>query len=471
MTTRQARELLVLLVLCGIPKVASCEHLGPDDWPQFRGTNAAGVASGDAPPASWDISAPQNIAWKTEIPGLGLASPIICRDQVIIVTAVGPAQDSSLRTGLYGDIDSVDDEGSHSWQVYSLSLGNGRVLWKRVLHTGPPTMKRHTKSSHANATPATDGQHVIVNLASEGLYCLDLSGKLCWKKDLGPLDSGYYVAPDAQWGYASSPIIFQGTVFVLADVQEDSFLAAYDVRSGRERWRTNRHDVPTWGTPAVVEGPHSTELVVNGYRQTSGYEPQTGRELWTLDGGGDIPVPTPVAGHGLIYLSSAHGRNRPLRAIRPGGAGDLRLQEDDAESKSIAWTNPKDGIYIQTPLVYGPHLYACRVNGVLSCYDARTGERLYRKRLGGGGGFTASAVAAAGQLYFTSEDGEVYVVQAGPEYELLAKNQMNDVCLATPAISKGMLVIRTKGHVYGIKEKSENDRSYHIDSIATPPGQ
>lgn len=471
MNMPEVMRLLILVALFAISNVARCELLGSDDWPQFRGTNASGVASGDAPPTSWDISARENIAWKTEIPGLGLASPIICRDQVIIVTAVGDQLDPSLRTGLYGDIKPVDDEGSQSWEVYSLSLRTGKVRWIRVLHSGPPTMKRHTKSSHANATPATDGRHVIVNLASEGLYCLNMSGKLCWRKDLGPLDSGYYMAPDAQWGYASSPIIYRGMAIVLADVQEDSFLAAFDVRSGRERWRTQRDDVPTWGTPAVVEGPQSTEIVINGYRQTCGYDPQTGRELWSLGDGGDIPVPTPITGHGLVYLSSAHGGNRPLRAIRPGGTGDIGAAEDAAANEDIAWTNPKDGIYLQTPLVYGPHLYACRNNGVLSCYDAQTGERLYRKRLGGGGGFTASPVAASDRLYFTSEEGDVYVVRAGADYELLAKNQMNDICLATPAISKGILVIRTKDHVYGIKQKPENDRSYHVDSVVSSPGE
>lgn len=467
----QVKTLAILLVSFAGPNVARCESLGSDDWPQFRGINASGVSSGNGPPVSWDISASHNIAWKTEIPGLGFASPIICRNQVIIVTAVGAEKDPSLRTGLYGDIKSVDSEGPHSWEVYSLSLRTGKVLWKRVLHSGPPTMKRHTKSSHANATPATDGKFIIVNLASEGLYCLDICGNLRWRTDLGHLDSGYYQARDAQWGYASSPIIFQGMAIVLADVQDDSFLAAFDVYSGRERWRTNRQDVPTWGTPTIVQGPHSKELVVNGHRHSGGYEPRTGHELWTLSGGGDIPVPTPVAGHGLVYLSSSHGGNKPLRAIRPGGRGDISLQEDTAASENIAWTQPKDGIYIQTPLVYGPHLYACRTNGVLSCYDARTGERLYRERLGGGGGFTASPVAASGRLYFTSEEGEVFVVRAGKKYALLAKNLMHDVCLATPAISKGILVVRTKGHVYGIKEKPDHDRFYSVDSITIPSNE
>jgi outer membrane protein assembly factor BamB len=457
----------ILSVLVLGTQTGVAETLGPDDWPQFRGSQASGVARGTLP-SDWSISESKNVAWKTEIPGLGFASPIICRDDVIIVTAVGAERDPSLKTGLYGDVASVEEEGPHSWQVYSLSLSTGKVKWKRVLHNGTPTIKRHTKSSHANATPATDGSNIVINLASEGLYCLDFQGGLRWKTDLGRLDSGYFRVPEAQWGYASSPIIFEDMVIVLADVQQGSYLAAFDLNDGSERWRVDRSDVPTWGTPAIAEGPDTTELVVNGYRQTGGYDPYSGRELWTLDGGGDIPVPTPIVGNGLVYLSSAHGPNRPLRALRPGGSGDLSLSDDEQTSDHILWTQPKDGIYLQTPLVYGSHLYACRNNGVLSCYDALTGERLYRERLGGGGGFTASPVAADGRLYFASEEGEVYVVRAGETYELLAKNEMGDVCLATPAISCGTLVVRTKGHVYGIKQKPDDDRFFPVDSIAPP---
>lgn len=453
----------LLLVVSAIPCRGQNGSLRPDDWPQFRGPAASGVAKGKAPPVSWDLAESRNIAWKTEIPGLGFASPIICRDQVIIVTAVGEDEDPSLRTGLYGDIASVKDEGPQSWQVYSLSLTSGKVLWKRVLHYGPPRFKRHTKSSHANATPSTDGKHLIVSLASEGLYCLDLRGNLLWELDLGELDSGYFRARDAEWGFASSPIIYGDSTIILADIQKDSFLASFDVRTGREEWRVAREDVPTWGTPAIVAGSGSTELVVNGYEHSNGYDPKTGRELWSLSGGGDIPVPTPILGHGLVYLSSAHGKDRPLRAIRPGARGDISLQDGEESSEALVWNLPKDGVYLQTPIIYGPNLYACRGNGILSCYNAKTGERLYRERLGGGRGFTSSPVAADGQLYFTSEEGEVFVVRAGDEFELLATNLMKETCLATPAISKGIFVLRTKNHVYGIQEKS--DRFYHVDSI------
>jgi outer membrane protein assembly factor BamB len=209
--------------------------------------------------------------------------------------------------------------------------------------------------------------------------------------------------------------------------------------------------VPTWSTPAIVEGPSRVELVVNGYKHTGGYDVLTGQELWRISGGGDIPVPTPISAHGLTFLSSAHGLLAPLYAVRPGAAGDITLKGDAESNEHIAWYKRRDGIYMQTPLVYGDYLYACKDNGVLSCYQATTGELKYRERLGSGQtGFTASAVASDGKLYFTSEPGEIYVVRAGPEFALLATNSLGDICMATPAISHGMLIFRTKGQVIAI---------------------
>jgi outer membrane protein assembly factor BamB len=448
------RALASLLLAAALPRsalVSDCTWAG--DWPQFRGRRATGIADGESLPVYWDGQAGSNIRWKTAIPGLGHASPVVSRGRVFIVTAVSSDPDPDLRVGLYGDIAPVEDEASHSWQLYCLCQYTGKILWKRTVHGGVPQVRRHPKSTHANSTPATDGVRLVVFLGSEGLYCFDLCGNLLWKRDLGVLDSGYYRVPDAQWGFGSSPIVYRNMAIVQCDVQKDSFLAAFDLRSGRELWRTSREDVPTWSTPTVYEGGRRAELIVNGYRHAGGYDPLTGRELWRLSGGGDIPVPTPVAGHGLIFLSSAHGAQAPLCAIRVGASGDVTPAGDAEASDHVAWYKRRDGIYIQTPLVYEEHLYACRINGVLSCYDVRTGERLYRERLGSGrAGFSASPVASDGKLYFSSEDGDVYVIRSGPTFEVLATNSMGEVCMATPAISSGMLIVRGKRHVYGIGE-------------------
>ncbi len=432
------------------PWVSAGEQLQPDDWPQFRGPRAAGVAAGQYPPARWDIAAGTNVRWKTPIPGLGHASPVIAGERLFIVTAVGSEENPGLQVGLYGDIRPVPDEGTQAWRLYCLRRQTGEILWERTLHEAVPAIKRHTKATHANSTPATNGQYVAVFLGSEGLYCYDVCGRLIWKKDLGVLDAGYYVVPGAQWGFGSSPIIYQDMVIIQCDVQKDSFLASFDIRTGHELWRTAREDVPTWSTPTIYEGARS-QLIVNGCRQAGGYDPWTGQELWRLSGGGDIPVPTPIVGEDLIFLTSAHGWLAPLCAVRADAEGEIKVPAESGK-RNLAWHKSRDGIYMQTPLFYEGLLYACRDSGVLSCYEATTGKRLYRERLGGGVGFTASPVAADGKIYFTSEDGEIFVVRAGSTYELLARNSMGEICMATPAITADMLIIRGEHHVYGIGE-------------------
>ncbi len=443
--------------------VAFSTPTNADQWPQFRGPNASGIATHQNLPDAWDVEAKENIRWKTPIPGLGHASPIVSGGRVFIVTADNGEADPELRLGLYGNIASVEDDREHEWKLLCLSQVNGEVLWERTLHRGVPAIKRHSKASHANSTPVTDGERIVVCLGSEGLHCLDFSGNLLWKQDLGVLDAGYFAAPAAQWEFGASPIIHERMVVLQCDVQENSRLVAFDLGDGRELWRTSRDDVPTWSTPTIVTGPSRTELVVNGYKHAGGYDPADGTPLWEISGGGDIPVPTPLFANGLIYFSSAHGSNRPLFAVRPGATGDLTPTNETEHDEALAWHEEKEGIYLQTPLVYDDRLYACRNNGLLSCYDALTGERLYRKRLGSGkSGFTASPVAADGKLYFTREDGTVYTVEHGSKYNLLATNEMTESCMATPAIADGLLVVRTTKHVYAI--------GYHSVELAVNNG-
>ena len=455
------RSFLILIALTMVSLSASAS--GPvdtehRDWPQFRGRNASGVTGGAAPPVTWDVESGDNIAWSVDIPGLGHASPIVSGDFVFVVTAVADDDSSDLKVGLYGDIDSVMDESPQTWKLMCLSRRTGQIFWTRDLHHGVPKIKRHTKATHANSTPAADGRFVVAFLGSEGLYCFDYLGNLKWKKELGTLDSGYYVAPAAQWGFASSPIIHADRVIVQCDVQSGSFLASFNIATGEEVWRTDRSDVPTWGTPTVYRNQGRELLAVNGYRHSGGYDFHTGEEIWKLDGGGDIPVPTPIVHDGRIFLSSAHGPARPLRAISVAADGDLRAPDDRGEtplttagSEAVEWWRERDGIYMPTPIAVNDYLYCCSDRGVLSCYDSATGERLYRQRLGTGGlAFTASAVATADHLYFPAEDGSIYVVAPGPEFEQLGRNLMQDICMASPAIAHGLLYIRTKSKLFAI---------------------
>ncbi len=356
-----------------------------------------------------------------------------------------------MKVGLYGDIAPVVDDSVHKWIVFCLDKKSGKIQWQQTSHTGVPKIKRHTKATHANSTCATDGKHLIAFFASEGLYCYDLSGKLLWKKDLGVLDAGYYVVPSAQWEYAASPIIHDGKVYVQCDVQKGSFIAAYDAKDGKEVWKTSRDDVPTWSTPTIVSDAGRTQLVVNGYKHIGGYDAKTGKELWRMTGGGDIPVPTPIDSNGLIYIQNAHGRSAPIYAIRTDATGDISLKGDDTSNSHIAWSTLRNGGYMQTPLVYGAYFYTCQTNGILTCFEAKTGKQVYQERLGTGRtGFTASLVAANGMIYIPSEEGDVYVVKAGPEFKLIATNALSEVCMATPAISEGVIYFRTQDHVVAI---------------------
>jgi outer membrane protein assembly factor BamB len=271
---------------------------------------------------------------------------------------------------------------------------------------------------------------------------------------LGRLDSGWFYDPDYQWGFASSPILFRDMVIVQCDIQQDSFIAAFDVRTGEPVWRTERDEIPSWGTPTVYENDEHAVLITNATRFARGYNPYTGEELWRISGNSEITVPTPFVAHDLIFVASGYRPVQPIWAIRPGSRGDLSLTDGETSSDAIAWSDSKAGPYMPTPIVYGDYLYTCDNGGVLCCYEATTGKRLYRRRFarGGGASFVAAPVAADGRLYLTGEEGTVYVVQAGPKYALLSANPVGENCLATPAISDGMFLMRTQRHVIALMD-------------------
>jgi outer membrane protein assembly factor BamB len=422
--------------------------LADSDWPQFRGPAASGVASG-SPPIEWNVQSGKNILWKTEIQGLGHSSPIIWGDRIFVTSAVAEKGASNLKTGLYGDIEPVMDEGPQKFNVYCVDRRNGKILWERTAASGVPKIMRHPKSTHASPTPATDGKHVIVSFGSEGLFAYDLSGTLLWKKDFGVLDAGFYMVPDAQWGFASSPVIHEGVVIIQADVQKNSFVGAFDVKTGKELWRTPRNDVPTFGTPAVVPytagGTNGLQVVVNGWHHIAGYDFKTGKELWMLKGGGDIPVPTPVFADGLIIITNAHGSGRPIYAIRGDASGDIT-----GSKTAIAWSVDRAGNYMQTPLLDRNIGYFCFDNGMLTTYQLSSGEKLYQQRLGGTTGFTSSPVAATDRLYITNEDGHTFVLAKGSEYKLLGENDIGETVMASAAISGNVLYVRGRNHLFAI---------------------
>lgn len=426
----------------------------PGNWPQFRGTGANGVADGQFPPTTWDVPKGHNVRWKTPIPGLGHACPVVWGDKVFITTAVGDPK-ATLRPGQYGDVDSVPEAQVHSWHVLCLDKHTGKVLWDVTACQGVPKGKRHLKGTHANPTPATDGQRLVVSFGAEGLYCYNLDGKELWRKDLGPLDSGWFFNPEYQWGFASSPVVAGGKVFVQCDAGKESYIAAFDLATGKDVWRTPRAEPPSWGTPTVVNGPDRAELVATGTKFARGYDPDTGAELWKIGRLSEISVPTPFYARGLIFVVSGYRPVQPIFAIKPGATGDLTppAKKDGKEEKGndgLAWVAKSGGSYLPTPLVYGEHLYVLANSGQLTCYEAVTGKKLYSERVGGASGYTASPVAADGRIYCVGETNGVRVVKAGPEFELLAVNPVGETCMSTPAIADGMLFLRTEKHLVAL---------------------
>ena len=424
------------------------------DWPQFRGIDASGIAEGFSLPTTWDARRGTNVIWKASIPGLGLSSPVVWGDEIFVTTAISGKVDASLKIGLYGDITSVQDDTRHEWRLYALDKKTGTVKWQRTVYEGVPKVKRHTKNSHANSTLATDGERLIAFFGSEGLYAYDLKGQQLWKKDLGVLDAGFYMVPEAQWETGSSPVIHDGMVIVQADVQKNSFVATFDAKDGREVWRVARNDVPTWSTPTIHRVGSQTQILVNGMRHVGAYDFETGKEIWKLSGGGDIPVPTPVASDGFVYITNAHGSDSPVYAIRETATGDVSLKGSETSNAGVVWTAPRSGGYMCTPLVYKGLVYIVRFNGVLNVFDAKTGDKKYEARLAGAtSAFTSSPVANDGKVYISSEDGQVFVIAAGPTYDVIAMNEMSTPILATPAISEGRLFLRTGNQVIAIGQK------------------
>ena len=441
----------------GPPPSAVAPVAGAREWPSFRGSRGSGVLDGAHSPTVWDVEQGINVQWKTPIPGLAHSSPIVWGDRVFVTTAVSLSEAAvTFRYRGFGGGGAgayTRDDAPHSWRVYALDKQTGRILWERVAHEGIPRTQRHVQESQANSTPATDGTHLVVFFGSEGLYCYDVDGTLLWKKDLGPLSSGRFLDPGYEWNTASSPIIYKNFVILQVDLIDNAFVAAFDLTTGEEVWRATREELPTWTTPLLYEGPARVELVTAAANFARGYDPDTGKELWRLGKHSNLPTPTPIAGRGLIFVTSGSGNTiQPIYAIRPGANGDITLKENETWNDSVVWSTRRGGPFTPTPIVYGDLLYVCSGGGILAAYQAETGERVYRQRLRRGGGFSASPVASDGKLYFSSQDGDVVVVKAGPQFERLAVNPMGESIMATPAISEGMIIVRMQHTVVAVAE-------------------
>ena len=444
------RKTALLIALLWIA-VISLAAPPPTNWPSFRGPQASGISDGQDLPDRWSGSTGQNIKWKVRIPGLAHSSPIIWGDRLYVTSAVSSQAGATFKHGLYGEGDASTDRSVQKWMVYCLDKKTGNILWERIAYEGVPKEKRHIKNTYASSTPATDGKHVIAFFGSQGLYCFDRNGRPIWKKDLGILNLGAYDAPELEWGTASSPIIYKNKVIVQCDTLKEDFLLALDIESGAALWKASRDELPSWGTPNIYPGVNRVEVVTNASNFIRGYDPETGKELWRLGGSSQITAPTPIFSQDLIVVASGRRPEAPIFVIRAGASGDITLPKESTSSKDIVWSRQQRGSYMPTPLIYGDKLYVLGNQGIFDCYELRSGKELYRQRIEhAGGGFSSSPVAADGRIYLSSEDGDIFVVKAGAEFQLLSTNPMGERLMATPALSDGRMYVRGEKNLFAV---------------------
>jgi outer membrane protein assembly factor BamB len=409
-------------------------------WPSFRGRAASGIGDGFDVPTSWNASDGTAVQWKTAIPGLGHSSPIAWGDRVYVTSAVPAGAATSFARGIVDTSASAGDRAPHEWRLFALDRATGGILWSRVAAKGAPATDRHAKATHANPTPATDGRYIAASFGSEGLFVYDRAGELKWSKLLGTLDGGWTPVPGVMWGFGSSPIIHDGLVVVQCDTQSASFLAAFDVETGRERWRVARGEDTSWSTPTIAIEDGSAVVLTSGTSKHRAYDLATGRELWSVGDGLDVKIPTPIVSGGMYLFGGGSSHDsHTFYAVRAGARGAL-----DA-ANGLVWTSDASP-HVPTPLAYRDRLYVISDAGILTTYDLASGARTGRCRIAPGA-FMASPVAADGHVFFTSEDGDVYVITAGDACQRVSTNPIGEPIVATPALAPGQVIVRTTDHV------------------------
>lgn len=421
--------------------------LAQDRWPRFRGPEGRGVGKPNANiPIEWNRE--KNVQWTAKIPGLGWASPVVEGDRVFISTVVSDEENRSPAKGLYlGQGVREPSKGTHRWLVLCFDLNTGKELWRDEAHRGVPLIPRHPKSTYAAETPATDGEQLYVLFGDLGLWCYSLDGEKRWERRIEPRKTFF------DYGAAASPVVHNDQVFVVYDNLEASWIAAFNTQTGEERWKVSRDEKRSWATPLVWKNELRTELVVPGLRRNRSYS-LNGKLLWEFDGQmSSLVIPSPFPAHGMVYLASGYvgDSHRPTFAIKPGASGRFAENESYEQSDSIAWYQPTASPYNTSQIVVNEYLYTLYDQGFLTCHNALSGEEIYGKtRLPNGASFTASPWAVNDKLFCLSEDGETFVIQVGPTYNLIAQNALDELTLACPAVVNGKHLIRTATKLYCI---------------------
>jgi outer membrane protein assembly factor BamB len=378
-------------------------------WTRWRGPSGQGVVSGAGYPDTW--SATENVRWKTPVPGRGNSSPIVWRDQIFLTTAL--------------------DDGRLA--VLAFKRSDGARQWETVVPAR--TGRSHQKNGHASATAATDGTRLYASFGSV-ILALTFDGTIVWRQDLGTI-ANYH-------GPAGSPLLYKDRLIVYQDQSQASFIAAFDTATGRQVWRTARNASVGWGTPIAIRLGTRDEIIVNSQGQVQSYDPAHGTQLWSCGGSSFEVIPTPVVGFGMVFCSS--GRAGPTLAIRPGGTGDVT-------GSHLSWSSPRGSPFVPSPILYGEQLYMVNdMASIVTAMEATTGRALWQGRLGVATreGFSASPVAVDGKVFFTNDDGDTFVLRAGPRFELMHVNRMGERILASPALVDGRWFIRTDRHLVAI---------------------
>jgi hypothetical protein len=423
--------------------LATAGASGQTNWPQFRGSQSLGIS--DAPGLLDTWSTTQNVVWKTDIPGRGWSSPIVWGDRIFLTSVVNEGTSTPPKKGLYfGGEQRTPPKSVHRWVVYCIDFKTGKILWEKTAHKGVPASTIHIKNSYASETPVTDGHRVYAYFGNVGLFCYDMDGKDLWSRNWGAFKTRN------GWGTAASPVLYKDRVYIVNDNDQNSFIAAIDTRTGEEVWHVARDEKSNWATPYIWENDQRTEIVTPGTGKVRSYD-LDGHLLWELKGMSSITIPVPFSRDGLLYVCSGYilDKKKPVFAIRPGATGDISLQEGQTANNYIVWFQKLAGPYNPSPLLYGPYFYVLKDRGFFSCYDARTGKEIYvDQRLGSANAFTCSPWAYDGKIFCLSEDGDAFVIKAGPKFEIIRKNSLDEMCMATPAIANGSLLVRTETKLY-----------------------
>lgn len=430
-----------------LPALASADA----NWPQFRGPEARGIPAEEVAglPDTW--SPTENIVWRTEIPGVGWSSPITWGDKIFLTTVVNTGTDEKPKKGLYfGGNRPEAPADEHQWKVLCLSLETGEIVWERDAHVGLPNVGKHLKNSYASETPATDGESIFAYFGNQGLYVYDMEGNPKWSREFEARATRY------GWGTAASPIVYEDRVYVVNDNDDESFMLALNKETGEEIWRISREEDSNWATPYIWENEQRTEIITPGTGAVRSYD-LDGNPLWETSGMSRIAIPTPFSEFGLLYVASGYvmDKIRPVWAIRPGASGDITLAEGETSNEYIAWYEREAGPYNPSPLIYGDTYYTLLDRGFFTAHNAKTGAEVYsRHRIDpAAAAFTVSPWAYNGKIFCLSEDGDTFVIEAGPEFKVVGKNSLDEMSMSTPAIVGKSLILRTVSALYRIEQE------------------